>query len=161
MTKMYLFRGSLVGNWQKVKWLMLFCKLFFDFTANCQLIFSNYLQLFATIMNMATQQKNQIKKRNAPEWDLSEARRIVLKLLAPYAASVYLFGSRANGTMTRNSDIDVAVLPEESLPTGLLSKIREKLEDSQIIYNVDLVDLSEVSQKFKEKVIREGLIWKD
>lgn len=110
---------------------------------------------------MATQQKNQIKKRNAPEWDLSEARRIVLKLLAPYAASVYLFGSRANGTMTRNSDIDVAVLPDESLPTGLLSKIREKLEDSQIIYNVDLVDLSEVSQKFKEKVIREGLIWKD
>ncbi len=110
---------------------------------------------------MTTQVKNQIKKRNAPEWDLSETRRIVLELLAPYDVSVYLFGSRANGTMTRNSDIDVAVLSKELLPAGLLSIIREKLEDSQILYNVDLVDLSEVSQEFKDKVIREGMIWKD
>ena len=112
-------------------------------------------------MNMTTQVKNQIEKRNAPEWDLSETRRIVLELLMPYDVSVYLFGSRANGTMTRNSDIDVAVLSKELLPVGLLSKIREKLEDSQILYNVDLVDLSEVSQEFKVKVIREGIIWKD
>ena len=110
---------------------------------------------------MTTQVKNQIEKRHAPEWDLSETRRIVLELLTPYAVSVYLFGSRANGTMTRNSDIDVAVLAQEALPAGLLSKIREKLEDSQILYNVDLVDLSEVTQEFKDKVIREGLIWKD
>ena len=110
---------------------------------------------------MTTQVENQIEKRNAPEWDLSETRRIVLELLAPYAVSVYLFGSRANGTMTRNSDIDIAVLPKEPLPAGLLSQIREKLEDSQILYNVDLVDLSEVSQEFKDKVVREGVIWKD
>ncbi len=110
---------------------------------------------------MTIKGKNQIEKRNAPEWDLSETRRIVLEMLTPYAVSVYLFGSRANGTMTRNSDIDVAVLAQEALPAGLLSKIREKLEDSQILYNVDLVDLSEVTQEFKDKVIREGLIWKD
>ena len=110
---------------------------------------------------MTTQAKNQIEKRNAPEWDLSETRRIVLELLTPYDVLVYLFGSRANGTMTRNSDIDVAVLSKEPLPAGLLSKIRETLEDSQILYNVDLVDLSEVSQEFKDKVIREGIIWKD
>jgi len=110
---------------------------------------------------MTTQVKNQIEKRHAPEWDLSETRRIVLEFLAPYDVAVYLFGSRANGTMTRNSDIDVAVLSKESLPAGLLSRIREKLEDSQIIYNVDFLDLSEVSQEFKDKVIREGIIWKD
>ena len=75
-------------------------------------------------------------------------------MLTPYAVSVYLFGSRANGTITRNSDIDVAVLARESLPAGLLSTVRAKLEDSQILYNVDLVDLSEVSQEFKDKVIR-------
>ncbi len=64
-------------------------------------------------MNMISRVKNQIEKRNAPEWDLSEARRIVLELLTPYSVSVYLFGSRANGTMTRNSDIDVTVLSKE------------------------------------------------
>jgi predicted nucleotidyltransferase len=74
---------------------------------------------------------------------------------------VYLFGSRANGTMTRYSDIDVAVLSRQSLPVGLLSTIREQLEDSQIVYKVDLVDLNEVSTEFKEKVINEGILWKD
>jgi len=110
---------------------------------------------------MSTQVKKQIDKRSAPEWDLLETKRIVLELLTPYAVSVYLFGSRANDTMTRSSDIDIAVLSKKPLPAGLLSKIREKLEDSQILYNVDLVDLNEVSADFKEKVIREGIIWKD
>ncbi len=115
----------------------------------------------ATMMYMTAQVKMHNKKRRAPQWDLSETRRIVLAYLAPYAVSVYLFGSRANGTMTRYSDIDVAVLAKELLPAGLLSKIREKLDDSQIIYKVDLVDLNDVSTEFKEKVINEGVLWKD
>ncbi len=63
--------------------------------------------------------------------------------------------------MMRYSDIDVAVISKESLPAWLLSNIREQLEDSQILYKVDLVDLNDVSEEFKEKVISEGGLWKD
>jgi len=99
--------------------------------------------------------------KKAPEWDLAEARRIVTSMLKNNPASVYLFGSRAVGKMTAHSDIDVAVLPKKSLPPGLLAEIRDALENSQIIYKVDLVNLSEVSELFKNRVINEGILWND
>lgn len=97
----------------------------------------------------------------APQWDMEEAKRIVTNMLASYPVKIYLFGSRANGTMGRFSDIDIAVLPEEPLPIGLLSTIREELEQSNILYAVELVDLSKVSDEFKNRVTREGCLWKD
>ena len=96
----------------------------------------------------------------APQWDLAEAKRIVTSMLASYSTKVYLFGSRANGTMGRYSDIDIAVLPDEQLPIGLLSSIREALEQSNILYKVELLDLSDVSSEFKSRVISEGCLWR-
>ncbi len=90
---------------------------------------------------------------------LAEVRKIVLKGLAGYPARAYLFGSRARGASSRTSDIDVAVLPSEPLPAGVLSAIREELEESTIPYTVDLVDLSEADTAFRELVQREGLPW--
>jgi len=99
--------------------------------------------------------------KTAPDWDLAEAKRIVLSMLDTYPVSVYLFGSRATGNMSQFSDIDIAVLPEKTLPTGLLSEIREALENSQILYNIDLVDLSETSEEFKTRVMNECRLWSD
>jgi len=52
-------------------------------------------------------------------------------------------------------------LPKNKLPIGLLSELRESLDDSQILYSVDLVDLSESSADFKEKVLKDSIVWKD
>ena len=92
-------------------------------------------------------------------WDLDEARRIVLEGLRPHAARVWLFGSRARGEPGRASDIDVAVLPEGPLPAGLLQEVREALENSQILYPVDLVDLTTAEPGLRETVLREGVPW--
>lgn len=81
--------------------------------------------------------------------------------LCGHPAPVYLFGSWATGHASRTSDIDVAVLPLAPLPRGLLSEIREALEESRVIFSVDLVDLSEVSEEFKERVLRKGIEWTD
>lgn len=97
--------------------------------------------------------------RPAPEWDLQEARRILLTLLAPYDCDVYLFGSRAEGTMRRFSDIDIAIAPHQELPFDLISELRDELEQSHIIYHVDLVDLSQTSVKFRQKVEQGGVQW--
>ena len=90
---------------------------------------------------------------------LAEVKRIVLEGLKKHQARVFLFGSRARGDAARWSDIDVAVLPLEPLPAGLLSSIREQLEESTIPYTVDLVDLSEADRSLREFVQREGLLW--
>ena len=92
-------------------------------------------------------------------FDLREVRRIVQAGLGGHRARVYLFGSWARGRPTRASDIDVAVLPLEPLPQGLLSEIRESLEDSLILYPVDLVDLSAAGPEFRDRILREGILW--
>jgi len=91
--------------------------------------------------------------------DLAETRRLVLEGLRGTGARVYLFGSWAKGYATRTSDIDVAVLCEQPIPPWRLSEIREQLEDSSVLYPVDLVDLSTAASSFREKVQAEGILW--
>ena len=74
--------------------------------------------------------------------DIEAVKRIVLQGLGAYRARVWLFWSRARGRGGRSSDIDVAILPVEPLPAGTLAQIEEALENSQVLYPVDLVDLS-------------------
>ncbi|UCE08790.1 MAG: nucleotidyltransferase [bacterium] len=38
--------------------------------------------------------------------------------------------------------------------------LKEQLENMNIPYSVDLVDISKVSDAFKQNVLREGKIWK-
>jgi len=92
---------------------------------------------------------------------LEEVKRIVLKGLRGQRAKVCLFGSRARGDAARFSDIDVGVLPLEPLPPGLLSAIREELEESNVPFRVDLVDLSDAGSTFREQVEKEGQLWTD
>jgi len=86
-------------------------------------------------------------------------RRIVLRHLEGRQARVYLFGSWARGEACRVSDIDVAILPAEPLPPGLLPDIEEALENSLSLYPVELVDLTTVSEDFRRRVLAEGLSW--
>lgn len=92
--------------------------------------------------------------------DLEEVKRIVLEALAPHRARVWLFGSRARGMGARASDIDIAVLPLEPLPEGLLSEIQQALEDSRVLYAVDLVDLARADPELRKLVEREGVPWR-
>lgn len=92
------------------------------------------------------------------EDDLAETRRIVLRGLEGFPAR-YLFGSRATGTARRTSDVDVAVWPTTELPVGTLALIREALEESSVIYTVDLVDLRDTDEAFRARVLAEGTLW--
>jgi len=62
---------------------------------------------------MRSPSSNQADSKESPEWDIAEARRIVLDKLAPYSVSVFLFGSRANGTMSKVSDIDICCIAKK------------------------------------------------
>lgn len=97
---------------------------------------------------------------NAPgKTDLEVVRDIVIRGLGGLHCRVMLFGSRAIGRPGRASDVDVAVLPRQPLPRGLLSSIREALEESSVPWHVDLVDLSEADPAFRSRVLEEGIEW--
>ena len=93
--------------------------------------------------------------------DLKEVRNIVLQYLKPWRVKVFLFGSQARGCATELSDIDLALLPEETVPVDWLSGLRDRLDDSLILCDVDLVDLTQASAKLKEKIEAEGIPWND
>jgi predicted nucleotidyltransferase len=92
---------------------------------------------------------------------LKQLRTLVLKFLAAYNVCVYLYGSRAKGIVHRTSDIDIAILPKEKIPEDLIANLREAIEESTIPYHVDITDLTRVSNKFRQQILKEAILWKD
>ena len=90
---------------------------------------------------------------------LEEVRQVIFEVLANQDLSVYLFGSWARGEATSISDIDVAIDPRNPLPRGLLAMLREQLGESRIPYRVEVVDLSAAPSQFRERVLKEGILW--
>ena len=93
--------------------------------------------------------------------DLESVKKIVLEQLKAYKAKVYLFGSQATGKAQLYSDIDIAILPLQPLPILALSEIREKLEERDIVREVDVLDLTETDDIFRQRVEKEGVLWKE
>ena len=90
---------------------------------------------------------------------LERVRELVTSSLQRYDVRVYLFGSHATGAAHHASDVDVAVDVVKHLPPGVLARLREALEESTIPYRVELVDLRDAGAKFRDRVLREGILW--
>jgi len=91
---------------------------------------------------------------------LDKVRETVLAHMEGEEAEVWLFGSRAGNRPHRRSDIDVGILPRRAVRRGLIQDLREALDDLNIPYTVDLVMLDEVSEAFRENVLRSAVPWK-
>ena len=90
---------------------------------------------------------------------LQDVRQVAENVLGNYDVDVYLFGSWANGTQRRTSDIDVAVDPHQRLPADLVANLREQFEERHIPYRVEVVDLRDVDRTFRQAVIHQGIRW--
>ena len=93
--------------------------------------------------------------------ELEAVRRMALAALQPFRVRVFLFGSQLRGAVRHDSDIDVGVLPLAPLAPGILSRLREELEESNLLTRVDLVDLSRADEDFRARVVAHGLPWRD
>lgn len=86
-------------------------------------------------------------------------RKLVLDYVHSYPIKVYLYGSRAKGTAHKTSDIDIALLSDVKLPTGFIAGLKELIEESSIPYQVDVVDLNQVDDNFRNKILTEAKLW--
>ena len=91
--------------------------------------------------------------------DLATLKAIARRLLGPHDVTVYLFGSQALQAARRASDIDLAVEPGARFPDRALADFREAIEESDIVRRVDVVDLRDTAQSFRNRVRREGKLW--
>src|SRR5579864_6106497 len=92
---------------------------------------------------------------------IDELRRMVLVALGDYPAEVWLFGSCARGEARQHSDIDIAILPRDDLPSGFFGNLAADIEESTIPYDVDLVDLRHADPALVDDVRAEGVKWRD
>lgn len=90
---------------------------------------------------------------------LEELKRIVLNYFNSPKIKIYLFGSWATGENRTASDIDLAIWYDKPLPPGTVSMLRYNIEESNIPYRVDIVDLTCCDKRFQKAVLEEGLEW--
>jgi uncharacterized protein len=95
------------------------------------------------------------------QWAVGELRRIVLDALGEHQVAVWLFGSCARGDVRQHSDIDIAILPRDDLPSGFFAELAADIEESPIPYDVDLVDLRRADPALVDEVRREGVKWRE
>lgn len=82
-------------------------------------------------------------------------RDTIYKYLPKEEYEVFVYGSRADGTAQKWSDIDVGIRGKKEAPSPLLENIREELEGSSMPYKVDVVDFAKVSDKFRRFALKE------
>jgi len=70
---------------------------------------------------------------------------------------IYLFGSRARGDASAHSDYDIAIEGDRSVKTKII-EINSLVEESQIPYKIDLIDLSRAPY-LKDIIHQEGIVW--
>ena len=88
------------------------------------------------------------------EKDLAIVRAIVQAIL-PAHAQVYVFGSRATGTLKRASDLDLAVDVGRPMTAAEILEFAEAFDDSDLPYRVDVVDMHTVDAGFKQIIERD------
>lgn len=92
---------------------------------------------------------------------LSMVKDIVITFLKDEEVKVILFGSRARGNNQISSDVDVGIIPAGKFREERITLLKEKIENINIPYKVEIVNLSEVSEEFKREAMKDAIIWKD
>jgi predicted nucleotidyltransferase len=65
---------------------------------------------------------------------------------------VWAFGSRTTGSALRYSDLDLALEGPEPLDLAVIGALRDAPSESDLPFEVDLVDLRVVSAAFRDRV---------
>jgi len=76
-------------------------------------------------------------------------------------AKIYLFGSYARGNYTRSSDVDIAI--DNGAPISLVERaqIANMIDVLNLTQNVDVVDFQSAPSQLQEKILEEGIVWKE
>lgn len=88
----------------------------------------------------------------------NQVKEIIFQFLSPKEYKVFIFGSRALDTGRKFSDIDIGIESKKEVPDRVLSDIQEAFEESDIPFTVDVVDFSNLSERFK-KVAQQKVIY--
>jgi type I restriction enzyme S subunit len=77
----------------------------------------------------------------------------VLRRHLPVGTKVWVFGSRARGTVKQYSDLDLAIdLNGQLLSLALLASLSFDFEESDLPYKVDIIDWNSIDKTFQNAI---------
>lgn len=74
---------------------------------------------------------------------------------------IYLFGSRARKTHSLGSDIDLAIDAGKEVCRFTIAKINNEIEESNIPFFVDIVDMHSTSTEMIEQILKYEVLWRN
>ena len=85
---------------------------------------------------------------------------LAIRPLKEMGCEVWVFGSRARGDHRKFSDIDLLFkLPVgQTLPHGFVSELHEALEESNLVYKVDLVEEKDLAESYRDGVFKNRVL---
>src|SRR5262245_9738042 len=93
--------------------------------------------------------------------DIKEQDLMIRLLTALWPeVKIYLFGSRARGTHTEISDIDLALDIGRKMTIQELYRAKNILECLNIPQTIDVVDMNRINEDMKNIILREKVVWK-
>ena len=73
-------------------------------------------------------------------------------------ARVIWFGSWVTGKARVSSDIDIAIEAPEGISMAEYAALWNWIDELPTLYTIDLVNLSEVGARFRQEVLRRGIV---
>lgn len=93
--------------------------------------------------------------------NLTPLKEMIVDFFKDDKVKIIIFGSRAREDNYPNSDVDIGIIPYERLDAVRIAILKERIENSNIPYKVEIVNFLEVSEEFKKEALKEVIIWKD
>jgi len=91
-------------------------------------------------------------------YPVEKLKKEILEILSKHLNlknyNVFFFGSRALGTGTERSDVDVGIEGLEAIPDAAWLEIKEEFNNLHTLYTVEIVDFKRVAPIFREVALR-------
>jgi predicted nucleotidyltransferase len=88
-------------------------------------------------------------------------KKEIIDFLKNDNVKIVLFGSRARGDNYISSDVDIGIMPYGKFDEKKITLLKANVENLNIPYKVEIVDLSGVSESFRKESLKEAVVWKD
>ncbi len=92
-----------------------------------------------------------------------EQNDIICKILnehLPREIKVWVFGSRVTGKSKQYSDLDLALQnPNGKVDPRLIMKLEQAFEESLLPWQVDLIDMSDVTEEFRQIIEHDKILF--
>ena len=89
--------------------------------------------------------------------DLELLEELLFSPLRKHHSKIWIFGSRARGDYKPFSDIDILYqIPKNyTITLSDISDIKERLEQSNLAYKVDIVNIEDLAESYVEEILKD------